>query len=210
MSTETAVMEMERGTAKKLTVEFLYLDLNTCSRCVDTGKNLDQALKIVSEALDATGIKVAFQKILVESQEQAMQLHFVSSPTVRLNGHDLALEVKESNCGDCSDLGDSQTNCRVWSYQGQEYTEAPVGLLVEAILGEIYGGLSRPNARTDTGYQMPENLSRFFEGKAQKESTELAVVSSCCSATKQSTCCAPSEKSSCCGTGGASTCGCQS
>jgi hypothetical protein len=39
------------------------------------------------------------RKTLVETAEQARELLFVSSPTLRINGRDIALELKESPCG---------------------------------------------------------------------------------------------------------------
>ena len=95
-------------------------------------------------------------------------------------------------------------------YQGQEYTEAPVGLIVDALLREVYSGappLGAPPARGD----VPENLTRFFSGKAAK----AAPASSCCAPQEHTTCCAPTAKAACCGpspsTGstGTASCGCK-
>ena len=58
---------------------------------------------------------------------------------------------------------------------------------------------------------VPENLTRFFSGKAAK----AAPVSSCCSPKEQTTCCAPTEKAACCGPSpstsatGTASCGCK-
>jgi len=51
--------------------------------------------------------------------------------------HDIILETTESCCGDCSEISGSQagTACRTWFYQGESHTEAPIGMIVEAILG---------------------------------------------------------------------------
>jgi hypothetical protein len=87
-------------------------------------------------------VEVAVNKVHVESAAQARDLRFVSSPTLRVDGRDLAFELKESACGcdACTDGSGEPIACRDWTYRGEEYTEAPVGLIVDAILGEVYGG----------------------------------------------------------------------
>ena len=60
--------------ARQVTVDFLYLDLDTCTRCVGTDANLDAALAEVSRLLAAAGTEVAVRKTLVASAEQARAL----------------------------------------------------------------------------------------------------------------------------------------
>jgi Domain of unknown function (DUF2703) len=124
--------------------------------------------------LDEAGIEVAVRKVLVGSEEQARRWRLVSSPTIRVNDRDVAGELTESACGPCSDLCGDQTLCRVWRYQGREYTAAPVGLLVDAILGQAYGPHRGPgelpgghaaaaSATPGNGvFELPENLRAFF------------------------------------------------
>jgi RNA polymerase sigma-70 factor, ECF subfamily len=160
--------------ARRMAVDFLYLDLRSCDRCLSTEDSLDAALSMLRPVLDEVGIEVAVRKVLVESEEQARAWQLVSSPTIRVNDHDVAAELTESACGPCSDLCGDQTLCRVWRYQGKEYTAAPVGLLVDAILGQAYGpqrGTGEHSgghaaAAGDTpgngGFELPENLRAFF------------------------------------------------
>jgi hypothetical protein len=65
--------------------------------------------------LDATGAAVEVRKTLVETAAQARELRFVSSPIIRINGRDLAFELKESSCGSeaCTDGCGDQIACRV-------------------------------------------------------------------------------------------------
>lgn len=187
-------------------LEFLYLDLNTCTRCVGTNENLETAIQSVADVLAFTKTEVAINKILIETEEQALAHNFVTSPTIRVNGRDIALEFRESHCDSCTDLcGCAEgTNCREWVYEGEVYTAAPVGMIVEAILGEIFA--SAPTAASSTN-TVPDNLKNFFAAKA---SSGTAVASSCCSETEQQTCCEPSAKADCCGTANESGgCGCQ-
>ncbi len=116
--------------ARTVEIDFLYLDLTACSRCVGSDESLRAALDLVRPALAATGVDVALRKTLVASEEQARALRFVSSPTIRVNGRDIAGALQESACADCGDLCGcgEETDCRVWTYEGRAYTEAPVGL----------------------------------------------------------------------------------
>src|SRR5688500_18602925 len=80
----------------------------------------------------------SFAGFHVQSVEQARELRFVSSPTVRVNGRDIASEPLESECGaDACGCGPG-VSCRVWRYRGREYKEAPVGLIIDAALSELY------------------------------------------------------------------------
>jgi hypothetical protein len=203
----TAVLD-ELGAASathQLVIDFLYLDLETCTRCRGTDANLAAALAEVGRVLDAAGVEVSMRKTLVASEEQARLLGFVSSPTIQVNGQDIALELRESSCAECGEACacDGTIDCRVWVWQGQEYTEAPTAMIVDAILREVYGGGERATAPSPVG-AVPENLARFFAGKER-----LAATVSCCPPAEQAACCEPAEKASCCGDGVSESCGCQ-
>ena len=66
-------------------------------------------------------------------------------------------------------------------HHGQEYTEPPPAMIVEAILRHVYG--NAPEPAPARRYELPENLRRFFAGKAVSarpaEPTE-AVQTGCC------------------------------
>lgn len=112
---------------KRLVIDFLYLDLSVCTRCQGTDTSLDEALAEVSRVLEATGTEVIVNKINVNTEELAIKHRFLSSPTIRVNGHDIQMEVKESLCESCGDLCGDEVDCRVWVYQGKEYTVPPKG-----------------------------------------------------------------------------------
>lgn len=199
----------KQSTHRQLTLDFLFLDLTTCTRCVGTGKNLETALEAVAQVLKLAGVEVRVNKILIESAEQAKAYRFVTSPTIRINGRDIALETIESRCDSCTDLcGCSEgTNCRVWLYQGQEYTEAPVPMVVGAILQEVFRSSTQSPGGPASYNDVPDNLQRFFAGKAQQTVTAPA---SCCSAAEQESCCEPSAKAGCCSeVATTGSCGCQ-
>lgn len=173
--------------SRTVELELLAIDLSSCTRCVGSLRNVEAAIDAVRGELKASGVEVVVKKTVIGSEECALEHEFVSSPTIRVNGRDLALETVESKCDSCTDLCgcDEGTDCRVWRYEGKEYTEAPKELIVEALRKELAGG-GRPPARTPYP-GVPENLKRFFAGKAAKAAAK--------------SCCAPAEKSSCCEAG---------
>lgn len=146
---------------RQITIDFLYLDLSVCTRCQGTDAVLDEALAEVSNVLQATGAEVVLNKINVNSEELAIAYKFKSSPTIRINGHDIQMEAKESLCESCGDLCGDEVDCRVWVYQGKEYTVPPKGMIIEAILKEVYGE-NRGHNDTEQEYVVPENLKRFY------------------------------------------------
>lgn len=150
-------------TKKKLVIDFLYLDLSVCERCQGAESNLDAAVDEVSQVLQAAGYETTVNKVNINSEELAIKHEFLSSPTIRVNGQDIALEVKESSCQSCGDLCGDDVDCRVWTYEGQEHTEPPKGMIVNAILKYVYGG-PQTDAAPKEKYLMPENLKRFYAG----------------------------------------------
>jgi hypothetical protein len=92
-------------TVERVRIDFLFLDLTTCTRCLGADHSLESALEVVGDVLRASGVEIEVNKLLVESAEQARALRFVTSPTIRVDGQDIALELRESSCGSeaCND-----------------------------------------------------------------------------------------------------------
>jgi hypothetical protein len=147
---------------KTLDIDFLYLDLNTCERCMSTGGTLKKALDILSGVFDALGYRVQVNSVHITSKKLAEKYHFVSSPTIRVNGVDICSEVKESGCADCGDLCGDSVNCRVFVYEGKAYEQPPVAMIVNGILNAMY----REKPDEDKPYALPDNLNKFFAGKS--------------------------------------------
>lgn len=199
-------------TSRTIEVDLLYLDLTTCSRCVGSDAALEAAVEAVRPALDSVGAGVEVRKTLVETEEQARALGFVSSPTILVNGRDIAGELIESPCSECGELCEGGVDCRVWDYRGETHTEAPSGMIVEAMLAEAFGSSdeARSGGKPEAvlSAEAPENLKRFFAGSG---APSVGTVSSCCSTEEQATCCDPGEKAGCCGeaSGTSPSCGCR-
>ncbi|CUX42346.1 Arsenical resistance operon trans-acting repressor ArsD [Clostridium sp. C105KSO13] len=143
---------------KMVTIEFLYLDLNTCERCVATSDTLDEAVRLLVPVFQTLDYTVEVMKINVTTKELAEQYHFISSPTIRVNGVDICSELKESNCKDCGDLCGDSVDCRVFVYDGKEYEQPPVAMIVDGILGVLYGR----EYNAEVSYELPQNLNNYF------------------------------------------------
>ncbi|OIQ58784.1 transcriptional regulator PadR-like family protein [Moorella thermoacetica] len=192
---EIGISPDTQASQRSLDIEFLYLDLDSCTRCGGTARNLEEALNEVAGVLQATGIQVNLHKIHVQSEEQALALGFVSSPTIRINGRDIQLDVRESLCESCGEICGEDVDCRVWVYQGKEYTEAPKGMIIEAILKHVYGGGNESPAERETLQELPDNLKRFFAARRKKEEGGAGrkpapePQDSCCGISPLSKCC---------------------
>jgi uncharacterized protein DUF2703 len=196
-------------TSTRLRIDFLFLDLETCTRCRGTDRNLESALESARDLLAAMGTEVEVNKVRVDSAELARELRFESSPTIRVNNRDAALELRESSCGSeaCTDGCGESIACRVWVHAGEEFTEPPVAMILDAILREVYrGGSVEPEPEP---YKLPDNLARFFAGKVRAEEPHGPTQADCCSPVEQGTCCEAEDKTECCGAATAGSCGCR-
>ena len=156
---------------KKVTIEYLFLDLNTCDRCVGTDAVLDEAVALLRPTLVLAGYQVDYRKQEITNAELAESYRFLSSPTILVNGQDIFGTVVESDCGCCGDIAGVQVDCRVFEHVGKTYEVPTKEMLADAILRTLYN----PAACCCGEYQLPENLKRFFEGKEKK-----AAFSCCC------------------------------
>lgn len=150
--------------SRKVLVEYLYLDLQTCNRCFGTDAILEEVLKTLAPALQLAGYEVEFRKIEMSTRELAEQYRFLSSPTIRVNGNDICSTVEENACGCCSNISGTAVDCRVFSYKGKSYEIPPKEMLADAILNSTFNVNVHDNC-TCGQYEMPENLKTFFNGK---------------------------------------------
>ena len=162
---------------KEVKIEYLYLDLDTCDRCVGTDAVLEDVIVELTPALELAGYSVSYSKIKIDNEELAVQHRFVSSPTIRINGRDICDEVKESDCGCCGEISGTQVDCRVFEYEGNLYEVPPKAMLAEAILRNALSDAESCSCGCGC-YEVPDNLRNFFEGKAKKET--CCCGSSCC------------------------------
>ncbi|MDD2458517.1 MAG: DUF2703 domain-containing protein [Eubacteriales bacterium] len=158
-------------------IDFLYLDLEVCTRCQGTDDTLDQAVAEVSGILQSAGVDVVINKVNVNTEELANRYQFVSSPTIRIDGRDIAVEVKENQCDSCGDLCGDSVDCRIWTWQGVDYTQPPKAMIIDAILKAVYGSPALAETEEKAPYVLPDNLKKFYEAMQQKE----IPATPCCS-----------------------------
>ncbi|MEA4822841.1 MAG: DUF2703 domain-containing protein [Clostridiaceae bacterium] len=152
---------------KKVIIEYLYLDLKTCDRCIGTDNVLDEVMLTLTPALKLAGYEVEYKKIGMETAELAAQYRFLSSPTIRVNEQDICQSVAENSCGCCSEISGADVSCRVFEYNGETFEVPPKEMLAEAILETIFG--QGNSGCTCKAYELPENLKAFFAGKKDKK-----------------------------------------
>ncbi|MCL2478731.1 MAG: DUF2703 domain-containing protein, partial [Treponema sp.] len=58
-------------TKKTLNIDFLYLDLNTCERCIATDATLKEALGFLSCVFDTLGFEIKLNTVNITSKELA-------------------------------------------------------------------------------------------------------------------------------------------
>lgn len=152
----------EVAVKKVLEVDFLFIDLNECGRCKGTDAALEEALSEARLALGSTGVEIRLNKILVKTRQQAIDARFASSPTIKVNGKDIAPAIAETGCKECGDLCGDDVDCRVWHYNGKQYLTPPKAMIIDAILAAIYApGLQ---SEVEQPFVLPENLEKFFRG----------------------------------------------
>lgn len=172
---ESAVEEYTRRT---VTVDFLYLDNESCERCAGTENALETALTTVEPVFEALEISLFVRDIHVDTLEAAEATQLPVSPTIRIDGSDLQPDYRQDVCESCSNLCECQdrVECRLWRYRGEEHTVPPVELLVEALVRAAVIEQSPFNpARGETPNGLSANIASFFE------KTETSEVDCGCS-----------------------------
>lgn len=166
------------------TIEFLFLDTERCGRCGDTEAHLREAVALAAQRL-GPGVTLDLRRIHITSAADAASHRVVSSPTIRVDGHDIARALLEAPCESdaCACADGTPIDCRMWEWNGALYPAPPVAMLVQAIVAPPHGP---PPAQA---YVLPQNLARFF----------AADESACCTPSARESCCEPAAKSACCG-----------
>lgn len=111
-----------------LRIDFFYFDMQSCQRCKDTDRNLQ-------DAISELGIKVKIKKHKLQDHEEYVEgFGEVVSPSIFLNGKDIFSKTNTSSCDECSDLCGKSVNCRAESDDSDPFTK---GGIKKAILEVI-------------------------------------------------------------------------
>ena len=150
-----------------LNIELVVIDLTVCARCVPTGDQLDNAVRLLTPVAEAMGIEMKYRAIVVQSEDEAKLHALLSSPTIRINGRDIAQDIRESVCESCGDLTDNDTvvDCREWHYRGKVYSSAPLAMLLEVIMDAMLRIDNEPLVTPAPLKELPENLKTYFANK---------------------------------------------
>ena len=150
---------------KVVNIDFMFLDLSVCTRCQGTQGTLDEALETTTKSLSNMGYQVKVNKVHIQTAEQAVKERFQSSPTIRVNGNDIQMEVKESYCSTCSSLTDAASvDCRLWLYKGKEYSVPPKEMIVDAVMSNIDANKTA-SIKAEDDFILPDNLMEYFAKK---------------------------------------------
>ena len=163
----------EEYSRRTVTVDFLYLDNESCDRCKGTETALEKALKRVEPILDSLDVGVTVRDIHVSTLETAEATQLAVSPTIRIDGQDIQPGYIENTCEACGDLCgcEGDVDCRLWRYRGEEYPTAPVELLVEALVQAVVPDQTQlDDSRTRQAYQISSNVQNFFTGTEDETS----------------------------------------
>ena len=158
---------IESYSRRTITVDFLYLDDQTCDRCVGTGAALETALGRVEPILGAMDVGITLRDVHVSTLAAAETTRLAVSPTVRIDGRDVQPDYVEDACESCGDLCECAggVDCRLWRYRGEEHATAPVDLLVEALVRAVASNRTRSDRSGENGaYRLSQNVREFFEG----------------------------------------------
>lgn len=191
--------EFQSGLDKNLRIEYLYLDRDTCERCIGTNEVLQEVVDTLRPALAMAGYEVDYRECEMKTAQIAEQYRFLSSPTIRVNGRDIFGEIQESDCGCCSEIAGTHVDCRVFTYEGKTYEVPTKELLASALLKSVFAESACCCA--DRTYVMPENLKRFYEGKNRLEKCSSACSCGCADDEGKehtSPCCSEAENGICC------------
>ena len=150
-----------------LNIDLVVIDLTVCARCVPTGDQLENAVRLLTPVAEAMGIELKYRAIVVQSEDEAKQHALLSSPTIRINGRDIAQDIRESVCESCGDLTDNDTvvDCREWHYRGKVYSSAPLAMLLEVIMDAMLRIDNEPLVTPAPLKELPENLKTYFANK---------------------------------------------
>lgn len=158
-----------QATRKVLNVDLLVINLDICKRCVPTGDQLRTAVQLLKPAADSLGIELRHHEFVVQTPAEAKVKALLSSPTIRLNGRDIAQDIRESVCESCGDITNNNTSidCREWHYRGKVFSSAPLPMLTEAIMGAMLNIDEMPLVVPAPLEELPENLQRFFDNRKE-------------------------------------------
>ena len=122
----------------------------SCEACDVAKRQLTRALEVVTPLLNDVSADIRLNNVLVSTEEQAQQLRFRGSPTLRVGD----FEVVPAHVPGSEE--------RKWQWGNQEHSVPPVGLFVDAILRGWAGTEQEP---VKEPYAVPAYLVPYLTKK---------------------------------------------
>ncbi|MEK9143359.1 MAG: DUF2703 domain-containing protein [Patescibacteria group bacterium] len=103
-----------------LRIDFFYFDRQSCQRCKETDRNLQ-------DAISELGLKVKIKKHKLHDHEEYVEgFGKVVSPSIFLDGKDIFLKTNTSSCDECSSLCGKAVHCRAESDDSDPFTKGGI------------------------------------------------------------------------------------
>ena len=61
---------------KEVKIDYLYLDLETCDRCIGTDEVLEEVIKEITPTFSLAGYNIVYNKIKIENEAEAAKYYF--------------------------------------------------------------------------------------------------------------------------------------
>ncbi len=163
----------------EVNIDFLFLDLKSCNRCIGTETSLKNAVNKVTNLLGTNNIKININKLHIDDESKAKEYGLEVSPTIRINGLDIQSDWIENKCSDCGELCNcaEDISCRLWKWEYNEYTSPPESLIIDAILRSLYSNNVIDSKSQFVEKELNSNLKTFF---SEKENSSKNCNCSCC------------------------------
>jgi len=134
-----------------LSIEFIEVAMlpearSSCSACDTVRARLETAVGTLSPAFAALGLEPRVEEKVVRTAEEATRLQVRASPTIRIEGVELAPEHR----GEDGEL-------RIWRWKDEEHSSPSQGLLVAALIDGARSGESEASS-----YELPDYLARHL------------------------------------------------
>ena len=118
---------------KTLEIEWKHLDVHgeTCARCSQTGRALQEAIGKLAQECKPLGWKITFKETKLDTNDISQ------SNVILFNGKSLEAllpeaRASESHCESCSKMTGKSTSCRTIEFAGGTYESIPASLIREA------------------------------------------------------------------------------
>ena len=163
MTTPTLTPHPQPSDAPDVLVELFVLDQERCGPCRSAIGELRLAATLLEDGLAGSAIRVASRVVQLTDADEARRLGVVSSPTVRVDGADIVLEVDEEECATCSAIARTPVSCRTYEWEGARHDHPPAALVVDAVRRHLAGISTRPSAAAPVPIS-ETSVERFLAG----------------------------------------------